>query len=233
MSIPSVNITVAGFYSCIVFNDAGFGVDISTLYMTPLIIKHPQSSIAKSEDSLNLTCMAQSFPSPTYQWQKFNETTSQFVNIFSNGNNSILELNPIGLNGYGLYHCVVSTFVKEITNSTISNVARISLGIVIYNVSMFICVFLIAPPTINVLNNIAESGDIVMFNCSTNGEPSVFKWYKGDTEIITGGPFTIINITEDLSILKIHIVSGIEHDNYTCVVTNIAGETQATTRLSG
>ena len=131
MSIPSVNITVAGFYSCIVFNDAGFGVDISTLYMTPLIIKHPQSSIANSEDSLNLTCMAQSFPSPIYQWQKFNETTSQFVNIPSSGNNSILKLNPIGSDGDGQYRCVASTFVKGITNSTISYVARISFGIVV------------------------------------------------------------------------------------------------------
>ena len=131
LSIASVNITVTGFYSCIAFNDAGVGVDISTLYMTPLIIKHPQSSVAKIEDGLNLTCMAQSFPSPTYQWQKFNETTSQFVDISSNGNNSILKLNPVGSDGYGQYRCVASIFVKGITNSTFSDVARISSGIVV------------------------------------------------------------------------------------------------------
>ena len=98
---------------------------------------------------------------------------------------------------------------------------------------MFICVLLTVPARINPPNDAGKSGDIVMFNCSTNGEPSVFKWYKGETEITTGGPFTITNVTEDLSILKINIVTGIEYGNYTCIVTNIAGETRATTRLSG
>ena len=98
---------------------------------------------------------------------------------------------------------------------------------------MFIDVIFTAPPSINPPNDIAKSGDIVMFNCSTNGGHSTFKWFKGDTEIITRSPFTIINETEDLSILKINIVSGEEYGSYTCVVTNIAGTAQATAELAG
>ena len=98
---------------------------------------------------------------------------------------------------------------------------------------MFIHEFLTAPPSITPPNDTAKSGDIVMFNCSTNGGPSTFRWFKGDTEITTGNPYTIINETEELSILKINIVTGEEYGNYTCVVTNIAGTAQATAELAG
>ena len=98
---------------------------------------------------------------------------------------------------------------------------------------MFIYVFLTAPPKINPPNDTAKSGDIVMFNCSTNGGPSTFKWFKGDTEITTGSSFTIINEIEDLSILKINIVTGEEYGNYTCIVTNIAGISQSISELAG
>ena len=98
---------------------------------------------------------------------------------------------------------------------------------------MFIYVILTAPPRINPPNDTAKSGDIVMFNCSTNGGPRTFKWFKGDTEITTGSPFTIINETEDLSSLIIDIVTGEEYGNYTCIVTNFAGTAQATAKLAG
>ena len=126
MNIASVNISVAGVYGCLVANDAGFDVEFVNLYMTPLIIEHPQSGIVKNYESFNLTCVAQSFPSPTYQWEKFNETTSQFEEVSPNGDNSILELNPVGLEGYGLYRCVASTLAEGIRNSTISNEARVA-----------------------------------------------------------------------------------------------------------
>ena len=94
-------------------------------------------------------------------------------------------------------------------------------------------VFLTAPPRINPPNGTAKSGDIVMFNCSTNGGPSTFRWFKGDTEITTGSPYTIINEIEDLSILKINIFTGKEFGNYNCIVANFAGTAQAIAELAG
>ena len=98
---------------------------------------------------------------------------------------------------------------------------------------MFIYAYLTAPPSINPPNDTATSGDIVMFNCSTNDGHSTFKWFKGDTEITIGSPFTVINETEDLSILIIDIVTGEEYGSYTCVISNIAGTAQATAELAG
>ena len=141
LNIPSVNISVVGVYGCLVANDAGFDVEFVSLYMTPLIIEHPQSGIVKDDESFYLTCKAQSFPSPTYQWEKFNEMTSQFEDVSPNGNASTLELNPVGSEGYGRYRCVASTFVEGIRNSTISNEARVAGTVTIPHVNVYICNF--------------------------------------------------------------------------------------------
>ena len=141
MNIASVNISVAGVYGCLVANDAGFDVEFVTLYMTPLIIEHPQSGIVKNAESFNLTCVAQSFPSPTYQWEKFNEMTSQFEDVSPNGNTSTLELSSIGSEGYGRYRCVASTLIEGIKNSTISNEARIAGTVTVSCVHVYRCNF--------------------------------------------------------------------------------------------
>ena len=141
MNIGSVNISVAGVYGCLVANDAGFDVEFVILYMTPLIIQQPLSGIARSDESFNLTCIAQSFPSPTYQWEKFNETTSQFEEVSPNGDNSILELNPVRSEGYGLYRCVASTLAEGIKNSTISNEARVAGTATVSQVYVYLYIF--------------------------------------------------------------------------------------------
>ena len=141
MNIASVNISVAGVYGCLVANDAGFDVEFVILYMIPLIIEHPQSGIVKNDKSFNLTCVAHSFPSPTYQWEKFNEMTSQFEDVSPNGNASTLELNPVGSEGYGRYHCVASTLTERTRNSTISNEARVAGTVTVSHIHICVCIF--------------------------------------------------------------------------------------------
>ena len=108
LTISSVNATVDGAsYECVVMNDAGFGVAITNLYVRPIIVEHPKDMVAHTEDNVTLSCHAESYSYPKYQWQKYN-TTSQSYNTLLGENSNILEFNEVQFSDYGVYRCVAT-----------------------------------------------------------------------------------------------------------------------------
>lgn len=117
LTIDVVNATLnGGKYYCVVLNDAGFGIDSSTLYINPRFLTVPESLILTSNGTMeDLMCVAESFPLPQYQWVKYEN--SETLNVGSNS--SLLDFNPIKFGDEGIYRCIVTSNGTTIeTNDT-------------------------------------------------------------------------------------------------------------------
>ena len=107
-----------GEYTCIAINEAGFDNDTVTLYIFPNITRQPVNQYVQSGDTVTLYCEADSFPLPTYQWKRRNET-GKFVSI-SGETNTNLTIISIQYEQFGDYRCVATTPIidKTVTSNT-------------------------------------------------------------------------------------------------------------------
>ena len=87
-----------------VLNDAGFSVVRSTLYVNPMIVEHPMDQLTMNGTSITLTCRAESFPYPRYQWQKYNTVTQMYDDI-TGANDPDYTIDPVMFGHYGYYRC--------------------------------------------------------------------------------------------------------------------------------
>ena len=107
LTINSVSATRdGGSYSCFVFNVAGSDTGMGRLFVNPVIITPPNDVLAEQSDVVNLTCIADSFDPPQYEWQFMNRTTKQFETI-EGETNTELSFSSIAHEEYGMYRCVV------------------------------------------------------------------------------------------------------------------------------
>ena len=97
-----------GGYTCAAINEAGYDIDSVELTVLPYIVTHPDDVYVEASDNTSLACEADSFPSPLYQWEKYNETSSNFEEL-PNETNAVLTLNEISFEQNGDYRCVVTT----------------------------------------------------------------------------------------------------------------------------
>ena len=111
-----------GEYTCIAINEAGFDNDTVTLYISPNITRQPVNQYVQPGDTVSLYCEADSFPPPTYQWERRNET-GNFV-VISGETNSNLTITDIEYEQFGDYRCVATTAIIDETAT--SNTAVIT-----------------------------------------------------------------------------------------------------------
>ena len=117
--------TRGGTYDCIVINDAGTDFDSVTLYVHPTIVQDPMDTLARVGETISLTCLAESFPYPTYQWQMMNRNSGYYENI-SGENGTTLTLSPVGYNAYGRYRCVATNVIDGIERTVNSSSALVT-----------------------------------------------------------------------------------------------------------
>ena len=112
-----------GEYTCIAINEAGFDNDTVYLLVQPEIITQPQDAYLNAGSDLSLTCIADSFPPPIYQWERMNRTTGVFVPIpdEEGGNTSNLTIIEIPYQIYGTFRCIASAPMIEV-NATSNEV---------------------------------------------------------------------------------------------------------------
>ncbi|XP_019862900.1 PREDICTED: peroxidasin-like, partial [Amphimedon queenslandica] len=112
-----------GNYSCVVINEAGFVAVETTLYVAPIITLHPQDRLVTQGQYFMLSCLADAFPSPTYQWEKMNRTSGYFEEI-TDETSSDLRFNSVNFDNFGMYRCVASS--EGITETAVSRAALVT-----------------------------------------------------------------------------------------------------------
>ena len=116
--IESINATLdGGSYECVVINEAGLGRNDTTLYVRPVITQQPMDVVTEVNSTVTLTCIADSFPVPEYQWEMMNRTSGVFEPI-DEETDTTLVFDYIDYDDYGRYHCVVSV---SLISSTITS----------------------------------------------------------------------------------------------------------------
>ena len=114
LELESINGTNGGLYTCIAINEAGYDNSTVTLYVRPEITTQPRNQFVDPGDTVTLTCIADSFPAPTYQWQRMNMTTGQFDNL-SGETATTYTINDVEHEDFGRYCCEVTTPTIDVT----------------------------------------------------------------------------------------------------------------------
>ena len=105
LELLSVNASHGGSYECRVSNDAGSEALSTDVFILPYFVEQPPTNVTASVGgNATIKCNAESFPPPTFQWQKFDGTN--FVTL-SGQENSSLELTSVTADDLGQYRCVV------------------------------------------------------------------------------------------------------------------------------
>ena len=108
-----------GGYTCFVFNEAGNDSANATLHVNPFIVTSPQPQYVVVGESSTLTCVGESFPSPTYQWQRI--SSSNVVTTLTGQESTTLSLL---IAGFASYQCIVTA--NGTNNTIISSPALIT-----------------------------------------------------------------------------------------------------------
>lgn len=96
-----------GIYSCLVSNAAGNDTEDIAVFISPYFITEPESTGGMDGGSANLTCEADAFPAPQYQWGRVN---GQEVSAVAIGINSpMLMFDPLQFGNEGEYYCNVTS----------------------------------------------------------------------------------------------------------------------------
>ncbi|XP_019862715.1 PREDICTED: protein amalgam-like [Amphimedon queenslandica] len=117
-TLYSINATEdGGSYSCYVVNAAGVESNTTTLYVIPVITEDPREVFTDVNETVTLSCSADSFPAPNYQWEMMNRTSGYFEPL--TGQTSYQLTLHIEYDLYGMYRCVATADgIKENATST-------------------------------------------------------------------------------------------------------------------
>ena len=121
LSLSSVNATQnGGEYICVAINEAGAGSSsTANLYVRPEITTQPINQYVRQGGTVTLTCIADSFPAPTYQWQRMN-MPGQFDDLSGETNTTYTIANVVH-EDFGRYRCEVTTpTINEVVNSSVA-----------------------------------------------------------------------------------------------------------------
>ena len=96
-----------GEYLCYAINGAGVEMNRTTLFIRPAITEHPENVYTNVDETVSLSCCADSFPTPNYQWEMMNRDTRRYE-LIANETSYTLTLDFIMFDEYGRYRCVAT-----------------------------------------------------------------------------------------------------------------------------
>ena len=131
LTISSVSASDGGEYTCTVSNLAGNDSNSSTLYVSPYIVTNPNEILTavNGTQGLELECVAEAFPSPTYTWTQLTGPLGPQTVVDGNVS-GILAFSPeIAFDDHGTYVCTASSNGLMV-NSSVSTV---------YGKSIYVC----------------------------------------------------------------------------------------------
>ena len=216
--LTNVDASDGGDYICRVDSILAADVDdIGTLQIFPYFTIHPQNKELNGGDTLNLTCVAGAFPSPSIQWEKMNSTTGTFEEIPDQNSTSFI-ITSVAINDSGTYHCVATNMINDVEYNATSSAALVTVTI---------------SPTVMIQskNMTFEYEDEVNLTCICQEGPcNMFSWSLNGSIITSGTNSFTISSTELSSILTISRISAPDHGGlYQCIAQNNAGNGRDTT----
>ena len=136
LSFTSVNGSDGGTYTCVALNEAGVDSAPVTLEVRPEIITDPESVFTTNGQSVTFQCLADSFPSPQYNWERFNESSNDFY-MMPNEKERYLTIDSVAYEDNGRYRCVAT-----VMNTVRSNEAVLTSECFKFFCFPFFCVYL-------------------------------------------------------------------------------------------
>ena len=104
-TLTLANVTAAngGEYICMVSNVGGVSSASTSVFISPYITMDPQDVGGANGTMVTLTCMAEAFPAPTYQWSRVGMAT---ISSTATGESSeTLVFNSLAVGDEGDYIC--------------------------------------------------------------------------------------------------------------------------------
>lgn len=74
LNLSSVDASTGGEYTCGASNTAGNSSAITSVFIAPYLVVFPEPVFNVQGSSPSIACMAEAFPSPSYQWIKVKNT---------------------------------------------------------------------------------------------------------------------------------------------------------------
>ena len=105
LMLRDVNASTGGAYTCVASNSAGNDSADVSVFIAPYFIMEPQDVGGLNGDTVSLTCLAEAFPSPSYQW--FREERSLREDL--NASLEMLSFDPLVFGDEGEFFCNVSS----------------------------------------------------------------------------------------------------------------------------
>ena len=81
--------------------------------------------LTEAYESISLSCLAESFPYPTYQWQMMNRDSGSYDNL-PGERGTVLSLSPVHYDDYGRYHCVATNVIDDTERTANSSSALVT-----------------------------------------------------------------------------------------------------------
>ena len=103
----NVAATDGGEYRCEVSNSAGSSSATITIFISPYFIIQPQNTTGRNGSTVILTCVAEAFPSPTFQWRRADGKTIR--NTVTGQNSEMLMFPSLEFGDEGCYYCTVAS----------------------------------------------------------------------------------------------------------------------------
>ena len=134
LTISNLTASDGGEYTCTVSNLAGNAANSSTLHVSPYIVTNPNETLTAVNETqgLELECVAEAFPSPTYTWTQLTGPPAPRT-VVDDSDSGLLAFSPVlRFDDYGTYVCTASSNGLMV-NSSVSTV---------YGKSLWFCVLL-------------------------------------------------------------------------------------------
>ena len=117
LTLTNVNAMDGGVYTCVVTNSAGNDSSDITLNIAPYFIVQPNDTLTNNGDSLTLSCEAEGFPDPVYQW--FRNDNEMVRSNLTGVNSNMLLFDSVLFGDEGDYYCTATSSGVSV-NSTIA-----------------------------------------------------------------------------------------------------------------
>ena len=106
LTLTSVNASDGGEYTCVVSNTAGNDSASSRVFIFPYFTIAPEDMESSSGDNVTLTCEAEAFPDPSYEWSKIDGIIRENVTGIDS---TSLSFGLVLFGDEGSYNCNVTS----------------------------------------------------------------------------------------------------------------------------